>query len=297
MKKTKQKMKKERGIRSIALSQIIILVVATVAFAWMIGSEVKVVSASAESEANCYAQRFCVDGKIYPGHLINPDLPSETCVANNMIPALETCSSGQCNGNECFYDFNKPHNFIIYLGTGIALGDFLLRAYNTINKAGIGSKVGTLAGSFGPYPVPPKTPGFLGKTFGGTNLFGQILYSAAAAFGTRMLIMAIVKAFGTSEENMQGLQTSTLIGAGLGTLFGTLAAHYGWFAAAPVLGGALIAAGIVIVAALTYLLVGYKLYSREIFTFRTMLWQPPVGGSDCNKCNLLKVGTGDNQVV
>ncbi len=45
--------------------------------------------------------------------------------------------------------------------------------------------------------------------------------------------------------------------------------------------------------AIVYVISGYQVYSREVYTSKFFAWIPPLGGSNCEKCNNLKVA-GEN---
>jgi len=120
-----------------------------------------------------------------------------------------------------------------------------------------------------------------------TDLLQNIVSGVIWAAVTYLVITTIAKKY-ASERNAGDISTVSLIGGGLGVL---LVAIIGAESTNPV---GWIAMVVTIVAAGIYMLVGYQVYSREVFTFRVGMWQPPEGGADCNKCNGLRIA-GDPQ--
>ncbi|MCX6750472.1 MAG: hypothetical protein NTZ83_03370 [Candidatus Pacearchaeota archaeon] len=309
MKNKKKTKEKEHGKRTIALSQILILVIATIAFSWMVGSEVKTVSAapSATEISACNNQRFCLNGKIYAGHLIGD--PS-TCVGDTLLE-LQTCPSGQClpDGSQCFVDTADPKtpskigNWAGNIAGGViggTLTPLLTEQTRRLFKIGTSSKISPIntpttsippLGSTAPLGPNQLAPGptTMPKTSTwdkviGNHLLRRIFYNAAWAAVTATVITYFAKQW-ASPRNAGDIAIVAWVGGGIGVVIGTLVTTAWW--SGP------IAAAIVILATAIYMLVGYQIYSREIFTFRVGLWQPTSIGSECNKCNSLTIG-GEN---
>jgi hypothetical protein len=321
-----KKVYNKKAKATIAVTQILILVIATIAFSCMIGGEVKVVSAADSGGTTTPSSNPCVGSYCYANKLYGGKLVNEKCVTdtNNL---KQDCPDGCTNGlSTCNIKTNPPSETTPadkttgkdvegYVTTGIGVVDMALRVAEYIKKIKTGAKIGgagsqnmigdwipgsnNLAGNAGVHTNPITTSG--GKTNllkslfgnGGSN-FVQILRNAGWAAVTLFAISLIAKT--ASARNRSDIMTASYIGAGLGmaaaTIWALLATEAGtgppgWLAAAATA-----------VAYVGYMLTGYQLYSREIFTFRSGLWQPTTQavGSDCNKCNLLTVGSGDNEV-
>ena len=317
-----------------AVSQILILVIAIIAFSWMIGGEVKEVSAFDPACPN-----KCVGNiRYYNGQLkANPNLDKvDECEYES-----ETCSYG-CSAGIC-KTTSKDNELkgVIDTGKDILIGG----AKQELSQLGI-KEFRKLIGKKGVNAVEKaaeeavkkgveeagkklseeaaeklaeeaikkaaeekgvalteeatkemiegavKNGNKLGKSIGdyfklgrGTGV-SQIVSNAVWATLVYVAINWAAKEF-ASQRNAGDISTVSTIGLGVGMGIATVWALVAAEASAGPPGW--IAAVITIAAAGIYMLVGYQIYSREIFTFRTGLWQPPEGGADCNKCNSLTI--------
>lgn len=310
--RTREKEHGKRARTTIAISQILILVIATIAFSWMIGSEVKEVSASDDCVGRCVGQNLCKAEDGISGSCTNI---GDVCCKNSNV--ADTCDTrgGACVGpNLCstgtvVYPSTPCAAPLIYCcvpkeetdgggGGGfvkealidivkIGLAEGVKEIASDLYKKGISDKIvkGVLDPKTGlaPGPTKPKT---ISKFIKGP--WGQLLKNAAWAAATYLVINYFAKKY-ASVRNAGDISVVTGFGAIIGVLTAELiGGPVGWVAAA-----------ITALFAGVYMLTGYQLYSREIFTFRVGLWQPPVGGADCNKCNLFTIAgeTGCSEYI
>jgi hypothetical protein len=357
MKEKKRRNKREHGARTIALSQIIILVIATIAFAWMVGSEVKTVSAVGESCSSGGVSGTCIDtsttgcdgstmaGLCPGGNNVRCCIPStssqcKVCVGNVVYGGTlsgttctpdyskisttcltgTTCSNGNCvednsgtgNGN----NGGGVVNGIVKVGSTVSqlagTADAGIRLYEKLFGTKTKQEVvkdivksetkNTLAGA-------PTTQASLhltlndwlnpfnggasygeGKTAAAWDNVANVFNTAIWATGTALAIQYIAKTWmKSSDRNLADINLVTWGAAGLVVAYAIVneiaafGGPVGW------IGAAVVAAAFGL-----YMLIGYQDYSREIFTFRTELWQPSSIGSECNKCNSLRVA-GTNE--
>ena len=330
MKNKKRTKEKEYGKRTIALSQILIMIIATIAFSWMIGSEVKEVGAADEptgtGTTNCDIINRCISGILY-----KTKLSGTTCVPD--YSTATSCDSGECSGDyQCKAKVDEGDGFgwndAKNIGTSIIGGVTLLQQGENawkwvkgklVNKGLFSNKVnsvtsatnnvvtgtgpGTTTTSGGNLPwdymnvdgIPSgptsDAPSIWQKLFGKSNsATGAIMKNAVWTAVTVIVIQWIAKKY-ASDRNLGDIKTATYIGAGVG--MGVVVV---WaIATIGTTGGppGWIGAAAVALAYGIYMLVGYQNYAREIANFRVGMWQPPEGGSDCSKCNSLTVGATD----
>lgn len=107
------------------------------------------------------------------------------------------------------------------------------------------------------------------ETGGGADMLLSGLQYAGIAAGVAYLAGSVL---GVSDNNKMALSISAALGFGVGK---AVAVKYtaGW--------GIGIGAGVGIAA----LLILYKKEGTKVVEFQCLPWQPPVGGSDCEKCN------------
>jgi len=317
----KRKNKIEYEKTTIAIAQILILVIATIAFSWMIGGGIGMVSAS-----DLACPNKCVGNiRYYDGQLkANPNLDkvdeceykSETCTngcsagicsnpkttdtcAGECVATQNLCKGEQVSGctwpevcciDSVVDDTNLPKDNKILNGvrttaeTGLAVN----QAYETILKKQASEKlIEETAKKAAEEGVKEGSKGWYSKIFGKSatgisKTLGHFISAFVWASATYLIINYFAKKY-ASQRNAGDIS----LVAGMGAIAGIITAVIiGEISAGPV---GWIAAVITAVAAGIYMLVGYQIYSREIFTFRTGLWQPPEGGADCNKCNSLRV--------
>lgn len=111
---------------------------------------------------------------------------------------------------------------------------------------------------------------------------GTIFTNVALAVGVAILITKIANKY-SSVRNAGDIKVVAWTGAYVGTalVIATVVAQMGppgWIAAA-----------VVIFFTGVYMLVGYQLYSQQVFAYQPSLWQPPTGGNNCEKCNDLVI--------
>lgn len=310
--KSKTKKHKQRERATIAISQIIILVVATIAFSWMIGSSVGVVGASDPGES-C---KICIGDRLYSGTIDT----SGNCQGNSILENCDYgCNSDTDNCNEPPLGSEKnPISLEEVIIIGGAIDKYAPKVVssikNVLNK-GTGKEITktVLSDAGNPNALRSanievaKDPSKLWNYFRfgrsqTASIFPQIVSNFVYAAITAVAIIVLAEKLGASERNMASLTSTTLIGTGTGMATATIWAFLakstsllgtGFLAAGP---PGWFAAAVTVLFAGIHMLTGYQLYSQEVFTYRVGLWQPQTGGSDCNKCNLLEVGTGENKV-
>lgn len=336
--KYKRKNKIGYGKTTIAITQILILVIATIAFSWMIGGEVEEVSALVSDETPCLTthcngnliygskrnaegicvednspsgyKKSCPDGCAFGICKLSGSSEEETttctgeCMNQNLCKGTQEASGCTVPGEVCCkdgaVDDKTNDNRILEIGEDVAVagGTELVKkeftkviskitgvttaaqttAFNTAFAEAYAATGDTLYASEmaanAANAVKPigKIASFL------KGPWGQLLKNAAWAAAAYLVINYFAKKY-ASQRNAGDISIATGIGAIIGVLtVEIIGGPIGW-----------VAAVITIAAAGIYMLVGYQIYSREIFTFRTGLWQPPEGGADCNKCNSLRV--------
>jgi hypothetical protein len=307
--KTKnRKMKREKG--TLAITQIFILVIATIAISWMIGSEIGIVSG--DVAPTCYlpcnsGDTCCADPEV-----------QMTCTSQqnwgNALNCPNGCQNGACvtaqdqgtNNNNGILPYLKPI-------AGTIPTTYAGKKLNELSKNLFGPKIspaekaGEMTGDagsnldiIGDYNRQNTGPGKgttkgIGEYFhfskAAESMVGQIVSNAVWAAVTYVVISYFAKKF-ASVRNFGDIQTAMQIGAGVGMAVVTV-----WAAimAGESSGGppGWIAAAVTALAFGVFMIVGYQVYSREVVTFRVSMWQPPEGGSECNKCNSLKIA-GEN---
>lgn len=296
-KKVKQKEKIETKV--IALFQALILVVAIIAFSWMIGNSIGVVSADnlgATSDSACTVLKG-------------------TCINTATTSCTGEIKIGLCPGDNTIRCCVPPAEIPppaetkqISLTEAIAIGGAVdkygpkisEKIKNVINK-GTGKEV--LAGQK-LAPAPDVSVGNIPKNFWDYFTFGKagpnhlsFLQSLTSnlfyATITATAIIILAKQLGASERNIASLTTVTYIGAGTGiaavgiwNLLGPFMKAGSFLAGGP---PGWLAAAVTSLFAGIHMLTGFQLYSQEVFTYRVGLWQPPIGDSECDKCNQLEI--------
>lgn len=336
--KKMEKEKQRKETKAIAISQIFILVIATIAFSWMIGSEIETVSAAdagcTEKGGTCITSPQACDGQRITDATLCPTAGYQCCVpkenndgdggGNNLLGTVTTTLSvlGQTANAVIGYQTIKAN-----------------KATAELMKAGISPKVPSVSSPTsqisGLMPPDPELEAELAKAMaeneaylksldikpltgtgeggffqnwnllkGGTNPtsgvnFATVLndfvsagmWAAAAVAVVSLVTEYILKA---SDRNSANLMGAAYVGAGIGIAFVTIGGIIAGEAAA---GPAGWVAGIITIGvAIVWGAFTYQNYAQEVYTYRVALWQPPTGGAECNKCNLLKVGTGKNEV-
>ncbi len=295
--KKEKRMRREKAV--IAVAQVVILVIAIVAFTWMIGSEFKMVRASTtpceDGGGTCVLSSAC------PTSTNTQTSANTGCTSPNICctPKTTTTDTNTENDNNVLNKFIQGAeplaiNGVIELvkkpASKLAKSLFSPKVTptasgeNAIARAAAQSQnaANTVTNN-----AATKPDTFWDKVFGSSGgKAAQILRNAGWALVTYIVINYFARKY-ASVRNAQDIQTASLIGGGVGMVFASAfagAGPPGWAAAA-----------IMVQFVGLYMLFGYQDYSREIFTFRNQLWQPSVV-ADCNACNRLTIGSGDNRV-
>ena len=293
----KIKNKKELEKKKLSVFQILILVIGFMAFVWIIGNSLEVVSAEGD---------FC-------------DAADPTC------PEGEHCSgdinagqSGACIKDEESGEIDTG-TVISGASTIIGLADKVGLFGTTAVEAGTGSTAysGTLGSVIPTAETAVTLSGVTGPTSTSIGLASvpEIISAAAGAFAGAFIaaygFAYIVKWLGGSDRNVNALMDTALyvalavavvatvlssvtIGGTsvIATLLPVLLTSVGTLSST---GVGIVAAVVVIVAMSIYLLASYQDYSQEIFTYTVQQWQPPTGGKKCLDCNKLRYGCGEYQ--
>lgn len=241
---------------TLALTQILILVIATVAFAWIVGASIGLVSGA------------------------------ETGGGNG-----EDDGSGTTGDEEDYYggrDENIPEG-----ESGGEIKEFSLDILKRLGEYGTGKAI-EKGVKFGLEQIPKEGAKKAGGNliFGGSNLeiFGvglnNILGSALGAAAAAGIITLLAGTY-AGDRNLADITTVAWVGAGIGTVMGIIAGEAelgppGWIAAA-----------VTVYYYGVYMLVGYQIYSRETFTYEVGMWQPQKGVNNCDECNKLEIA-GEN---
>ena len=326
------------------------MVIATIAFSWIVGSSIETVSAIPGDD-------ICVKKE---GGSCIPSL--QTCDGNK-ITGVNLCPTGyQCcvpkkdnggdEGGGSVLEMVMPILSAAQIGTNVMLNAQQMSGNNAVKKlreAGISQKVETptpptppmsnadaellerlmrenqaefeaelekimeeadasLKELLKPEPEPMGTgEGGFFKNWnlikGGTNPaggvnFATVLNDFVSGAGWSLIAITVVwgvtELMGASKRNQDNLLTAAYVGAGIGTSIVTIG---GIIAGAGALGPPAWIAGLVVLSVAFWTGVfTYQNYAREVYNYRVKVWQPPTGGAECSKCNLLKIGTGKNQV-
>ncbi|OQA68885.1 MAG: hypothetical protein BWY36_00130 [Candidatus Diapherotrites archaeon ADurb.Bin253] len=317
IKMKKEKQKKETKV--IAILQIFILVIATIAFSWIVGSSIETVSASdgskcrQEKGGNCIASTQTCDG--------------ERIVKTTLCPTGYQCcvpkkDKGGDGGGSNLLDTSTKAVALASQGVTTVAGIQQIKNNKEVielMKAGLSPKVPPVSSPTsqvsGLMPLDPKFEAELAKAMAENDAFldtikpiregffkdwtimgtgdstgiGAMAGDFVAAVGWAAVAFAVVwgitELMGASKRNQADILTAAGVGGVIGIVLVTVN-----LLAVPW------AAGFVLGAALLWGVLSYQNYAQEVYTYRVKLWQPPSGGAECSKCNLLKVGTGKNQV-
>ncbi|MBI2452486.1 hypothetical protein HYV50_05450 [Candidatus Pacearchaeota archaeon] len=158
---------------------------------------------------------------------------------------------------------------------------------NTPIPTGSGSGAAKTAAAQAGAATTPAAGGFFSNLF-----FGKAFSGGAVGALTSGLIWGgvvyggikiIGKLFGLDEGLVDSLSTAAGVGTGVGTSLYFLGQNYpstAWASFTPGI-SALVGIGV----GVGIFLATYKKEKREIVKFECLPWEPPVGGSDCEKCN------------
>jgi hypothetical protein len=274
----------KRKNKAEAITQILILIIATFAIAWMIGSEVEEVSAADDggttttTTTNPCIGSYCSASALYPGKLMG-----EKCVADMSKPPTQTCQYG-CTTGAASCDFKQnPINWENIITTGITTGGVVAAAL--INGAAGGAAGGAAVGAVGASVGAGATAGVgaVGTTtytYGGMALaqastvgvssLSGILYIAAWAAVAFVVGRYVGQLFGLSVHNSQSLGYSLAVGVVGAMVAGKI------IGAAGALGGPVGLAIGAAVAFITFVLLAKK-SSADIITYNCYQWDSKSG--------------------
>lgn len=290
----KNELMKEKNKKRIALTQIVLLVIGIIAVSWGAGI------VSADEGSKCTPNEYyCNEGTDH-GLLLkcNGDGTSsqtiKRCVLGTCNAVTKTCeeysetsASEAPKPPETTFDFKDTTSDVINAIIADEIKNFA-KDLAKMEKEVVGATPTTkvkktlLQKLFG-----EKISTFLTKDFIGQASIKSILINAGVAVVTAKVITYFAEKY-ASERNLGGIQVATWVGAGVGfgtaTVLGALGVSgpLGWVA----MGGVLVSYGV-------YMLTGYQTYSREVFTYKSSLWQPMTGENDCNACNNLEFGCSE----
>ncbi len=297
----KNKRNKKESVKLISYLEIVLLVVAIIAFSWAIGSEVKVVSAASD---NCLVPcGTCVGEDAYWGCA-----DSGICVSNGTL--LLKCTDGmKCKGGVCLPEDSGGGGGDIIEELIRLLGDYAKGKSGEVIIQEIGKMLGKGGTAAGEAVAGGAATG--GAVAGGTaGVSGATFNSAALSMGPHSLVLhalvnfAVAAAFvagiyfgmqalGTGERNLGDILTVTSIaGAAAATGMSIWLAVIG----GPLLFGGAVTAVVILAAFGAYMLSGYKIYSKEVISYKTSMWQLAPGENNCERCNSLTIGVGENKV-
>jgi hypothetical protein len=346
--------------KRISIFEVSLLVVSIIAFAWMVHTEIGIVSAVDDSPSCAggadVGSLKCQNNVLYECKAIEPTkswegYSYEWKIKENCGAKAQECKDNKCVGSETNDDDDddkdskggsKVGSFLLNAGIGYGTNKFvggLDKGLNKISKkwfskgtntgqalpsTGVGAEasftpgqaptletpkinfgtgeleIGTTAPRIEPYVegggevVVEKAAGstvkFLETTF--WKVASSYLVAAAWAFGTATAITQLSKLF-ASQRNQQGIKNVAYTSAAGATVaVGTVMMLAKLeVITAPLLSNPIgwVAAVIVVLAVGVYMISGYQVYSRQIYTYTPSLWQAPVGGNSCEKCNDLKI--------
>ena len=256
--------------KSMALSQMIILILGTIGFVYIIGiGSMQVVSADSSSKI--------------------PDL-SEGCGSDGSL-----CQSGTCAGNFCLPSAGEIITGVQATTGGLNILTDTPKPANSLDLATLNQLSGSeAAGPASGTGIPTAEVSTDWTAIGGTILkvAGQIALNAGIAAGVYWLV-------GLIKTNLLGIKPGTpwnyaatafqFIAAGatfgaleMGSLvatFPSIAGALGTFWSSAV-GGGVIGAAIAVVAFVLF----YKTTKLNAVIVSCVPWQAPVGGADCGKC-------------
>lgn len=280
---------KIKGKKTIALTQIVLLIVSLFAICWMIGSSVEVVSASDQCDPG---EKRCIGKSV---EQCSEDGTSWTVVTQ----CTDRCENGVCTQSET--NNNDNGNDLLNVGGGAIVNEAVDQIGNRITTS---SATPTTSG--GALPAAETSSGFFKGVFGEWGKFftgnydlaqmgawskvGYGFKAFATALATTYLIEQILTWAGGSERNIAGATTAALVGGlGAATVVTILvvcgvSGPPGWIVAA-----------VTAVFAGLWILFGWQTYSQEVFNYQTQIWQPVTGGEKCSLCNQLEYGCNEYQ--
>lgn len=287
MKEKNKILNKKREKATIAISQILILVIATIAFSWMIGGEVKVVSASDVCPDKCVGNI-----RNYGGQLkANPNLNNvDECVYQQ-----ESCPNG-CSAGVCTPKTTTPPPARITLGNTLTTVSSIQTAANTKWGQKALTKIKNLFAKpttqdlakapakaiakngyslsqflFGKADTTTAAQGWTGV--GGTSVVGSIgsivVWSAVAFLMGRYVFGPL---FGLNTQQSQALGYALMAG----TAAGLIATSHAILGASVAAGGPI---GLAIGAAVAFVMFAilYKKSSVDLIQYTCSQWEPASG--------------------
>ncbi len=286
----------------IAILEILILLVATISFSYLIGQEIKNVNAdvigtvedqegnmvpltpsSAETPVRSISELTKKSYKVVEG----PELKSllkKWNIADEKATILDLGEKNVYTGTENFrylVESNGKINAIDVNGVGRTLSDKEVGLFNQGGQLQGGKIASASAGSGA---SAEGLGGFLKSLYTSTSGFGGVI--STAAWG--LTAYGIVKLAG----GFLGFDQKKVDAASIALGFG-FAAGRGAFVLAKngflgqTLAGSPVATGFIVgaVVAIGIYLLTYKTESQQTVTFECFPWEAPTGGANCEKCN------------
>lgn len=304
---------------SLAITQILILIIGILAFSYMLGeigkSQGIEVSRGVEIVS---AQALCGEqGEILcdPGKICNKNENfCEDPVEVTIIDPSGKRETQQVPESEANKGEKGVLDYMGYISQGYSvykIGQELLGGAEAINEISpIVDPVHRDMASRGGKDLATESgkAKFISFTGEGTpfaNWFG----SFAAALGTALLIYQIFSWAGAGQANLQMIENSAYVGVGIGVAASVAAAAASTAATAAVAAGTYsslaafalsnpigwVAAAVTAVFMIIWTFIGYQDYVAEIITYKINAWQASDGGANCEKCNKLEFGCTEYQ--
>lgn len=338
MKKRKNNIKER-----IAISEILLLIVAVFAIAWMVHTDsgVGIVSAAPGdpegsvclgteyptcNEENLGSRRCPLNGNFVQECQSSGWVTIETCSPDGKCQNCVCVSnqgdigdSGDNNGNDGGEESGSViGEAAVKVGTTIGAQALMESEPITKSKLKLKEAINNVFSKQSPAiqePTPDKIEPIIEQAGGGSKLsnwwrsfsrgygqnfglkgsgtplnpgqvIGNIVTNAAIAVGVALLVTNLANKY-SSQRNAGDISTVAWTSAGIGIAATSIWSIIGASAGAGPPGW--IAGAVTLLAVGVYMLVGYQLYSQQVFSYQASLWQPPVGGNECERCNDLEI--------
>jgi hypothetical protein len=247
-----------------------------------------------------------VDGNAVPiedDAVIDNDDGTQSLDTNNLVDDAKDLVEDAVTGATSAFIYEAVQNGITKIGQVLTTGpageagvlpvkptSFNLQGPTPIATGPEPSVFGDAIDTFGRSFFGGKGENFLIQPQGVWSWVGYLAQTYVVAAATAFAIDWAVRALGASNRNAQEI-TTTAIAAAIGTsVISTVLVAAG-------VGGppGWVVAGVIVIISGISAFFTYQEYSKEVFTFQPMFWQPQNGGDDCNKCNELDYGCSEYQ--
>ena len=293
---------KKTNKKILSITQILILIIGILSFAYLIGitsNEIKVVSAQGLEGETCKDKNanYCA---------ITYNNPNAIC--NEVDNRCEEGVDVEYEGGKTKVPKNKSgsaEDALGYINT-IAGTSLTLKQLFSIGGKAVPSTTTagtTIAGAGGSSVWSQLFTGGggamaqgEGTAFSSVSTTGSmtlnVLGSALAAAATAAAIYFIFKAAGAGQQNLDMILNAGIVGASIG--FAASFVAWGLIAGAtgPV---GWVAAAVTLVVMQYWILFSYQNYVLEIINYQISAWQPQSGGAKCEECNKLEYGCTEYQ--